>query len=631
MNLSGRNNNPFAASQGSRSSTTPQSTQNTLAQAQQERILRQQERERPPAATRIQKTWRGYKRRKEAKHDWTYEWDSGEVLVEGGSFDKPYASEADCLRQLRLLVQFVSPRLQEDIQRLHHFAHRYLLSVQSFRSACPSNEWIYPLLRLVKITLATLKTERHPPLNPDAVNDFLELLQTLSTAIPGQVSVYSSDYYKALAEIGVSQVRATPPTLKPRCLEKTILALVGPLTSETNNVYESLAYEFLVTPELPFILGSLDRLASALNYTSLAAALNNLLSPTSQRNVLKNKSSQQLLWLLAYFIYIRRQAHGKQEPLSGTRDVPYVKIISRLISFLADEIGARIDIPESQSRKVNEDPASRQHLPLPIPKFVRSEISTLVNRESVSGLLAHIEVDISSTKGSSESSELASFLASYALTLMRAFPSRGDEIRLWLYLGSTSRRSNMITQGSKRLPAIKFFYQAASGTSVYDRIQKDPHEAVNMLRKSPVLDRSLESKEQQWRIILVFLELYTFVIKVMDDEEFLSGSSESSASQSWTRQSALPLNQIKDLTVFLKNLAFSLYWNVAEIAGIEATEMKKTSLAEYFGGGSSQAGEREELPAMKVEEMAVAGVSGMTLAYMKGMVTGLLRMIYERE
>ena len=32
-----------------------------------------------------------------------------------------------------------------------------------------------------------------------------------------------------------------------------------------------------------------------------------------------------------------------------------------------------------------------------------------------------------------------------------------------------------------------------------------------------------------------------------------------------------------------------------------------------------------------LEEMSLAGVSGMTLIYMKGLVTGVLRMVYERE
>ena len=187
------------------------------------------------------------------------------------------------------------------------------------------------------------------------------------------------------------------------------------------------------------------------------------------------------------------------------------------------------------------------------------------------------------------------------------------------------------------MPAIKFFYQATSRTDIFYNISKYPHATVGMLRPDKVHGQSngisiaTETRDQQWRVILLFLELYKFVLIFMDDEEFLSGSTESNSQWSYTRQSALPLEQVKQLTIFLKNLAFSMHWNAAEIAGIEETEAK-ISLAEYFGGSKAAQPEKghEELPE-KLGEMSVAGVSGMTLAYMKGMVTGVLRMIYERE
>ena len=189
------------------------------------------------------------------------------------------------------------------------------------------------------------------------------------------------------------------------------------------------------------------------------------------------------------------------------------------------------------------------------------------------------------------------------------------------------------------MPAIKFFYLATSRTSIFDKISKDPHATVGMLRPDKIQDQcngvssssTTESRDQQWRVILLFLELYKFVLIFMDDEEFLSGSTESNSQWSYTRQSALPLEQVRQLTIFLKNLAFSMHWNAAEIAGIEETEAK-ISLAEYFGGSKAAQPEKgHEEPPEKSAEMSVAGVSGMTLAYMKGMVTGVLRMIYERE
>ena len=648
VNLSGRNSNPFAALPGSRTPSNAQTTQNALAQAQQERILRQQERERPPAATRIQKTWRGHKGRRDARIHWRQEWDTREAWGRRVSLDTPYVSEAECLDQLRLLVQFVSPRIEDDISRLHHFAHRYLLSTQTLPSACQADIWIYPLLRLAKTIMATMRTKRR--LSRDVVNDFLKLLRTLASAIPRQLSSYSYDYYGALAEVALGlwlHVKAS--TIDPKLLDAAVLALIQPPTPRTSYAYEGFAHEFLITPNLPTVLGSFDALASGLDYESLATALDGLLSPQSHQNLFQVRSRDELLWLLAYFVCFRREAYGKQDRKSGGPDVQYVKIISRLVSFLADDIGTRIDVFEEPRKSAKLLPVDELDKPRrrdddrliePLPSFIRSEILTLVNQDNVSGLLANMETKIPRSDSITETSKEASFLASYALTLLRAFPKKGDEIRMWLYLGSTSRHSDRLSQQGPRLPAIKYFYQAASRTKIYERIRKDPQEAVSMLRpdkaqipsKVPVQLEETEARDQQWRVILIFLELYTFVLKVMDDEEFLSGSLTSTVNQTWTRQSALPLDQVKDLTLFLKNLAFSMYWNVSDIAGIEATEAKKTSLAEYFGGsGVTQEDDREDPVSVKVEEMAVAGVSGMTLAYVKGMVTGLLRMVYERE
>jgi len=600
-------------------------------------VLRQQERERPPAATRIQKTWRGHRGRKEARRLWRQEWDDREgwdtellseaSLLQAISASEAYTTEEECLYSLRLLVQFASPRYDHDIQRLCYFASRYFRSMPTQSSTCPADVWTHPLLRLAKLILATLSTKRHEKLSYYIVDGLLALLHSLAIAIPKQLTAYSYEYFKTLAKVAVDYQSEDFELIKT--------AAVGLLhlnTRSTDAAYRGFASEFLTVPDLPTMFGSLEGFVRGINYNFLANALNTILSPSSQENVLLSKSRESLLWLLAYFVYFRRWTHSERPGTADSPDAQYVKIVSRLISFLADDIGIRMEALDHMPSTAAERPIKK------LPPFVRSEILTLIDQESVSTLLAHIDVMPGSGEYVSGMPSEASALASYALTLLRAFPRRGDEIRMWLYRGSTSRQSKAARAG-KNLPAIKYFYQAASSTNTYKRISKDPHETVGMLRpdkgegqaQGSSLSMNTESRDQQWRIILLFLELYTFVLKVMDDEEFLSGTSESDSGWSWTRQSALPLDQVKNLTTFLKGLAFSMYYNSSEIAGIEATEAK-TSLAEYFGSPkAAQNGKRQEEPPVKFAEMSVAGVSGMTLAYMKGMVTGLVRMIYERE
>lgn len=654
VNLSGRNNNPFATTPGSRQTNGSQLSQNALAHAQQERVLRQQERARPPAATRIQRTWRGHRGRKEARGLWRREWDEVEARDQGqnsalvdvlpsklhfSSNPVPYESEAACLGQLRLLIQFASPQSHDDVLRLHLFASRYLSSLQLLPSSFPSDVWIYPLLRLAKISIATLKQAKVVPLSSTIINDLLSLLSALSAVIPKQISSYSRSYYIALAEISWdTNSQSSAQVLDPRLLEMAILGLLQPITSRTITAYEGFISEFLVTPSLSTLKGSLDRIAADINYKILASAMSDLLRSLPEHNLLSLKSRDELLWLLAYFIYFRYVAHGRGHPASKAPDAQYVNAVSTLISHLADDIGTRIDVSaESRSTSAVGSIVSQSSM-LPLPDFVRDKILTLVDQENVSSLLAHLEVAPTMVDETSSTPSQASALASYALTLLRSFPRRADEIRMWLYLGSTSRNSIETGKPEDRLPAIKYFYEAARRTSIYRLIRGDPNEAVGLLQSDSAKRRSknavsqvTESTAQQWRVILLFLELYTFVLKVMDDEEFLSGSSPSNFTQTWTRQSALPLEQVQDLTVFLKNLGFSMYWNASDIAGIEPSETKNT-IADYFSGNIGPSSEsQQDTLSIKPDTIVIAGVPGMTMTYMKGMITGLLRMVYERE
>ena len=632
VNLSGRTNNPFT------------STQNALAQAQQERILRQQERERPPAATRIQKTWRGHKGRREARARWRQEWDhiegwESQKLPAGGEQTKwntasswtPYVSEEECLGSLRLLVQFASPQHDQDVLRLYQFVSRYFRSIPLQPSNCQPDLWTQPFLRLARLSIATLNTKRKNPLPYSIIDALLALLPDLTTKIPKQLAPYSADYFKTLADVTLGH-----QTENLGLIKAAVIGLLQADISRAASVYEGFAHELLTVPNLPAMFGGFEDIARAIKYDILARTLDQLLSASSQTNILHLKSHESLLWLLAYFIYFRRWAYAQKQKIADPPDVQYVNIVSRLVSFLANDIGVRIDALGNQPEAASNILATAERPVRPLPAFVRYELLTLISQKNVSGLLADMDVTSGSDSIATGAHKEASILASYALTLLRAFPRRGDEIRMWLYRGSTSRQART---GGVEMPAIKFFYLATSRTNIFESISKDPHATVGMLRPDKIQGQSNgisssitpESRDQQWRVILLFLELYKFVLIFMDEEEFLSGSTESNSQWSYTRQSALPLEQVRQLTIFLKNLAFSMHWNAAEIAGIEETEAK-ISLAEYFGGSRAAQPEKghEEAPE-KSAEMSVAGVSGMTLVYMKGMVTGVLRMIYERE
>jgi ubiquitin-protein ligase E3 C len=268
----------------------------------------------------------------------------------------------------------------------------------------------------------------------------------------------------------------------------------------------------------------------------------------------------------------------------------------------------------------------------PLPSFVKTELLSLVNRTSITGLLAKFNIDYA--KASAAGEEDASLLASYALTLLRIFPLRGDEIRMWLYLGSIT------TSTGAQIPALKFFWQAMISTNIYAAIRADSKAALTILRPQ-TQQQSVTSnnvvQDREWRTVLLFLELYTFALRLTDDDEFFSASKPSFGKAveqvSQARASALPIDEVKQLTIFLKNLAFTTYYNAGELSNDDQHTVSG-GLGAYFGTPTSSAlfqAQKPEEDNKRATLRPFAGIAGMTFNYVRTIVTGVMRMLYERD
>jgi ubiquitin-protein ligase E3 C len=378
---------------------------------------------------------------------------------------------------------------------------------------------------------------------------------------------------------------------------------------------------FLTTPDLVALLGSLDELADVVSV--------DLLSTVLVREFLSGAASEiqstNRLWLLAHFIAIHRiQNRSSQEP-------EFLRALSLQLSGSAGEIVGRIDStdPEFLQDAANNDEDEKDP-PAPLPLFIKYELLSLVNQASITGLLAKFNIDYA--KASRAGEEDASLLASYALTLLRIFPRRSDEIRMWLYLGS------MTAPSRAQVPALKFFWQAMSSTNIFSAIRGNSKEALSILRpqvQSSATSSSDTAKDREWRTILLFLELYAFVLRFTDDEEFLSGSAANLGQVeepvSRIRESALPLTDVKQLTIFLKNLAFTTYYNAGELSDDE--QSSNSGIGTYFGTTSTSRFQTPgpELMSKRAERRPFAGIAGMTFNYVRTVVTGVMRMLYERD
>ncbi|KAI9839428.1 MAG: hypothetical protein M1837_002077 [Sclerophora amabilis] len=674
VNLSGRNANPFGAPPpGPRSSPAAPGPQHSLANAQQERLSRQRERDRIDAARKIQRVWRGSATRGQHKARLRREWDNlepfGHQSISSASQDleqpagaprvgAPFPSEDQCMLELRLLPQFIDTAAESDLRRLDGFTLKLLRSNGDGSLDLSKPQWKNPLRRLGRLSLKVLISKN---VLSTMIDHQLSLLDQLADLIPNEMAYDSHHYYGTLSMLITNKkgMKALKPSRRSTLLNVLLKPLRAPLP-KSPSAYEGFAESFLTTPDLQAFFGSIDSLLSGLDYQLLCNALTKVLEPVSAEKGDKSIGQVGKLWLLAYFICFQSTSRQSGATTGTAPNIDYVNVVSILLRSLAEEISQRIDIEDApaspnsgeESDMESPDRNTKHSTYHPLPRFVRQQVLSLVNQESVTSLLTYADVITSADEHTSSSyytkTAKSRLLASYALTLLRIFPRKADEIRMWLYLGSTSLSNVRPNDFKTRVPAVKFFWQASRGTTVFKTISQEPRAAVELLRPNPAQSsgghsRSIsdsldyEDRDQEWTTILIFFELYSFVLKVMDDEEFFSTSSihirePNQGSSSWTKESALHLQEVQELTIFLKNLGFTLYWNATDLAGMDQQHSPE-DIRTYFSTERVPKFETEQQSRFdsKTANTAIAGVKGMTVEYVKGIVTGLLRMVYERD
>ncbi|EAT86372.2 hypothetical protein SNOG_06541 [Parastagonospora nodorum SN15] len=381
----------------------------------------------------------------------------------------------------------------------------------------------------------------------------------------------------------------------------------------------------------PLIQKFRDSLADSLNYKLLANALATLFKESGLQAQPQLQSTVSRLRLLGPFIYFHRYAHNFDTPEAYAVHKDFVSVVSILLNSLPIDVVEGVN-PIAEVEDDDEDVTTSEE----VTSFIREQILSLVNQEGIGSLLSGFSQ--SSEASDDDKIEEARQLANYALALLRFFPRRGDEIRMWLYIGPTETRSG---QTSRKLPAIRYFWEASKHSSVFETIFRDSRAAINLLKpkrtstiaSDPVggfwqpAEQEIKrgaSIADEWRVILVFLELYTFVLKVTDDEEFFS-TGQHGTSSTQVRDNGLPLSEVKSLTTFLKNLGFTLYFNATEITSAGDSADQSTSIS-FFSSQALEASIRKE-----PVEPSLGGVAGLKIDYVKGLVTGLLRMVYERD
>jgi ubiquitin-protein ligase E3 C len=617
VNLSGRPkvSNPFAPSSGAH---------NALQNAQQERERRQRERDRLNAASLIQRSWRRYTTRKELAAARRQSWDERELeAAEPGvpptlEHCRSYATESEAFSQLDLLLRFLDKSDQQDILRIQLFLARLALLSRQSGGAPSGGKWPGAYLRLQHTILAVIQQE----LTHNGVFEDEMLLEGLVVAIEMSSDLTAQHAARLYRHLGAMLKAISKDPSRHQLLSQYMLrASLAPLKDMTAGrlpAYEAFAVEFLTLSDLtkaPLAPECLNKLADEVNYKLLAKVLATSLMPQIQGQQKTFSNSRSRANLLASLIYFYRL--GRRFQISFTDD-DYMIVVSTLLNSIASVSGAK----KSASEYDDEEPS-----PFTFDAdggddaFVQEQINSLADSDSIDGFLG--SKSVSSISGLADMDEHTEHIASFALTLLRFFPHKGDEVRIRLYMASGGVDPD---HPSEKMPAIRYFWKAARASRVFNDIRKDADSVIPLLKSRSRSD-GLDDLQDSWRVILIFMELYSFVLKLMDDEEFFSHADSLRRTSTWASQNALPLDEVSDLTLFLKNLGFVLYFDAASIRKIYGRP-RDGSLSSYFGPSQSRIAEPSD---MRDSEVSIAGLAGIGIDYVKGLVTGLLRMLYERD
>lgn len=470
-----------------------------IVHAQQERLVREYERRRPPAAERIQRIWRGHAGRRKTRLQWRQQWDQVEGWESDHCTSSPYQEGAEMWLQLRRLAQFATV---DDVLRIQHFALRSSAMLTESKGS-------YAVFHLAQIIVQILGS---PVVSASLSSDLVAFLALLARISPDFLLHYATQYYRSLAKIR---------DLCPNQFPSAVRALLRP--------HSILPYRAILSELLTQCLD----LPDGLDIVVLTEQLEWLVTGSN----LTQKTPMECLWLLGHYIEVWDQ----------NIDSSHITIVGGLLPRVAGLV---------------------QSITM-LPPYIQRHLRRLLSPESLHNLVSQRLDD-------------AALQAGYILMLLAHFPTQNDEIHLSLFRHTTST------------PVTKYFFHAAKTTVVWRQISQHPDAVAGLLRTAG----------SEWEVILLFFELYSFVLRFMDDEEFRTGSEEPVMTSSWTRASALPIGDIRSLVSFLKNLAFALYYHAVEISRHHPDSIESSS---------------QKL------------ISGMTVDRIKGLATGLLRMIYERE
>ncbi|KAM0373384.1 hypothetical protein ACHAPZ_002439 [Fusarium culmorum] len=601
VNLSGSTGNPFANTSWSPSAVS--NTTKTVSNAQAEREKRQVERTKLKAAGKIQRTWRGYKIRAELRGS---QRDAFDALYKPGSNPTPSERLPEAFT---LLLSFFALRRDDDIQRAICYAHD--TESVDLRQIAPPNVHPSRIEQLIRLLLSALDKSVSARNLSNDTHLIFKLVIRLVTSYPDLGLVAIDNYYNVVSKVCQAQ------SLDGQWRDIVIQAITSPFEAASSEaitqVYHAFAFSFLTKENLNFFEENVSDVSNTIRFSRLARAIVDGLPSTTSPGY----SQDAQLWQLAHFIDISRFS------VDSSHDTGILETLYTQLSTLSSSISIRL----SASVKTYEDDEneSEEPLALPLDPYVSSQLLSLVDTKGILQTLHDFSTRLAGS--SRQDYQSTSFLAGYILTLLRCFPSKSDDIRMRLFLEE-------IPTLAGNVPTIKFLWQMMVKTTVFHKLRTESEPPLDILRRylgATTGNADSTDEEQDWRIILLFLELYVFILRLSDDEDFFYGIYppviQQAPSPSRIRPCSLSLENVEMLTGFLKNTAFTLHYKAQELSrsrnDLEAASQHRVDT--YFStGGPTATSQGQGARSSK-------SPTSLDIDSLRNIVTSAMKMLYERD
>ncbi|KAL1895757.1 ubiquitin-protein ligase (E3) [Ceratocystis pirilliformis] len=618
VNLSGRGGNSafsvWAPSSGFGAS-------DTVNKAEEKRKRRQLEKKKSEAAQTVQKVWRGHKTRSSLRRS---------RLLE---LDKLYspAPELDPRRRLHSAVPLISATFRPtsiDCQRM-------LAVVRDIRKVGP--EALPSLASGVKLRLFSDKIidalRMLLPFNVSAINirDFDDLLHALflvASCAGFSLRPQLPKYYGILTDIRDCL------SLTQETRDSWVAAVRAPLELSCSNmvdkdyvvsVYKAFSFSLLMHESTDVARAIMKSLAGMINISVLSSVIVDEFS----KNKGVSKHNRKALWLVAHLILLGFEAG--HDTTYGTFMDALLTLISmipkQLIHLASRKDSEPLDqMSDNETESEDEENDAKTTVEkIKIPPYVKEQLESLTTQSAIETLVKSFNLE--TLKTPQEVALATSTIAGYMLCLFKCFPKQRDEISLRLFLANINTPKGAI-------PLLQHFLSVVLKTTIYRRVissDLEPLDALKQYLDSP-LNRNV--RDTEWRIILLTLDLYSFVLRLTDDDDFFARlvipDELLTLETPRIQQCNLPMVEISSLSRFLCEMSFPLYNNKAELKASSNIQSPILATVSPQAGAFWSSGETHGIKAQK-EQQSVSSLIKLDLPRLKVIITSALKMIYDRN